>query len=93
MTPRRLVFLLYVVLLTGFGVGAGVLFVEAHAEYETLKRTQAASQARLEAAQARLREQERTLQRLKSDPQFVERVLRDRLHYARPGEVIFRFEN
>ena len=93
MTPRRFIVLLYVVLLSGFGIGAGALFVDARAEYKALQRTHEANQARLEAAEARLREQQRVLERLKNDPSFMERVLRDRLHYAKPDEVIFRFEN
>ena len=93
MTPRRIILVLYVVLLSGFGLGAGALFLNARAEYKALKETQAASQAKLAAAEARLHEQERVLERLKTDPAFVERVLRDRLHYAKPGEVIFRFDN
>jgi cell division protein FtsB len=93
MTPRRIILLLYVVLLSGFGLGAGALFLNARAEYKALKETEAASRTKLAAAEARLREQERVLERLKTDPAFIERVLRDRLHYAKPGEVIFRFEN
>jgi cell division protein FtsB len=93
MTSRSLIVLLYVVLLSGLSLGAGALYVDARAEYDVLKRTQAVSQARLAAAEAKLHEQETVLERLKSDPKFMERVLRDRLHYAKPDEVIFRFEN
>ena len=93
MTSRRIIILLYVVLFSGFGVGAGALLLDAHVEYKALKKTQAASQARLAAAETRLREQQRVLERLKTDPKFIERVLRDRLHYAKQGEVIFRFDN
>lgn len=83
----------YVVLLSGLSLGAGALYVDAQAELNTLKRAQAVSQARLDAAQAKLGEQQRALERLKNDPKFMERVLRDRLHYAKPDEVIFRFDN
>jgi cell division protein FtsB len=85
--------LLYVVLLGGLSLGAGALYVDSRAELDALQRTQATSQAKLDAAQARLAEQQRALERLKSDPKFMERVLRDRLHYAKPDEVIFRFDN
>lgn len=93
MTSRRFIVLLYVVLLSAFGSGAGALFLDARAEYVQLKQTQAASQARLLAAEARLREQERVLQRLRDDPAFVEKVIRKRAAYSRPGEIIFRFED
>ncbi|MGH7944290.1 MAG: septum formation initiator family protein [Opitutaceae bacterium] len=94
MNSRRLITLLYVVLLTGFGVGAGALLLEARAEYDKLKQDQAASAAKLAAARTRLQEQQRILERLRSDPVFVEKVIRKELGYARPGvgEVIFRFD-
>lgn len=90
---RRVVALLYVVLLTVFGVGSGLLFLEARAEYDALKAKQAAFERDLAAARTRLAEQERFLQRLRSDPVLVEKVVRQRLGYGRPGEVVFRFDN
>lgn len=93
MTPRHIIVLLYVVLLSGFGIGAGALYFDARADYLALKEAQAANQVRLSAAQAKLRAQQLELERLKNDPKFIERVLRDRLHYAKQGEVIFRFDN
>ena len=94
MNSRRLIVLLYVFLLTGFGVGAGALLLEAQAEYGKLKKDQAASAAKLAAAKMRLHEQQRILERLRTDPIFVEKVIRTQLGYARPGgsEVIFRFD-
>jgi cell division protein DivIC len=38
-------------------------------------------------------EQQTTLERLRDDPAFVERVIRERLGFARPDEVVFRFEH
>lgn len=95
MNSRRLIVLLYVVLLTGFGVGAGALLLEARAEYDKLKQDQAASAAKLAAARTRLQEQQRILERLRTDPGFVEKVIRTQLGYARPGagEVVFRFDS
>jgi cell division protein DivIC len=95
LNSRRLIVLLYVVLLTGFGVGAGALLIEARAEYDKLKQDQAASAAQLAAARTRLKEQQRILERLHTDPVFVEKVVRTKLGYARPGvgEVIFRFDS
>lgn len=93
MNPHRLIVSLYVVLFLGLGLGAGALFLDARAEYRQLKQAEAASKRRLAEAQARLAEQERTLERLRTDPEFVEKVIRQRLGYARPGDFIFRFEN
>ncbi len=90
---RRAIALLYVVLLTVCGVGTGALFLEARAEYNALKEKQAAGARELAAAKQRLADQERFLERLRSDPILVEKVIRQRLGYGRPGEVIFRFDS
>ncbi|MBI5690388.1 MAG: septum formation initiator family protein [Verrucomicrobia bacterium] len=92
MNARRAIIALYLVLLTAFGVGTGVLFLEARAEFTALKEKQAQIQRELAAAQARLAEQDRFLQRLRADPVLVEKVIRERLGYGRPGEVVFRFD-
>lgn len=83
---------MYVVLLAGFGIWAGAMFLEARAEFDQLKQVQAAGEARLAAAQARFRDQEETLRRLKNDPEFVARVIRLQLGYGRPDEIIIRFD-
>lgn len=92
MDTRRLIVPLYFVALTGFGIWAGGMIAEARQEYVRLKQVQAASEAKLAAAKTRLAEQQRVLERLKSDPVFVEKIIRERLGYARPGELIFRFD-
>lgn len=92
MNSRRLIVTLYVLLFAGMGVGAGALFIDARAEYVQLKQAEADNQRRLTEAQAELARQEKILQRLRSDPKFVEDVIRKRLGYAKPGEYIFRFE-
>ena len=93
MNSHRLIVSLYVLLFLGLGLGAGALFVDARAEYNQLKQSEAAGKRRLAEAQARLAEQERVLERLRTDPEFVEKVIRQRLGYAKPGDFIFRFEN
>jgi cell division protein FtsB len=90
---RRVITVVYVLLLTALGIGAGALFLDAHAEYKQLKQIEAASRQRVAESEARLREQQRTLERLQRDPAYVEKVARQRLHYARPGEVVFFFDH
>ena len=93
MNARSLIATLYLVLFLGLGGGALALLRDALGEYDQLKRAEVASQRRLVEAQARLTEQEKILARLRSDPDFVERVIRQRLGYVKPGEYVFRFEN
>ncbi len=92
MVSPRLIVTVYFVLLTGFGIWAGGQFLEARTEFLHQQQVQQANEAKLSAAKVRLAEQDRILHRLKHDPVFVEKVIRDRLKYSRPGEVIFRFD-
>ncbi|MBL9199624.1 MAG: septum formation initiator family protein [Opitutaceae bacterium] len=91
-TPRRLIVLTYVVLLCVFGGWAGAMFLEARGEYLQLRQVQAAGEARLAAAEARFKEQEIFLKRLRNDPDFAEHVIRQQLGYGRKGEVVIRFD-
>jgi cell division protein FtsB len=91
--PRSLIVTLYVVLFLGLGGGTAALLNDALREYRQLKVAEAASQRRLAEAQARLAEQEKILVRLRNDPDFVEKVIRQRLGYLKPGDFVFRFEN
>ena len=90
---RRLIVGFYFVLFLGVGLTSGVFFLQARAENDQLKQQAAASRRRLEDATAKLREQEKIIERLRNDPVFVEQVIRRRLNYAKPDEFIFRFED
>ena len=90
---RRVIFCFFCLLILGIGLASGVFFWEARAEYNRLKQIEASSQRRLAEAEARLREQEKILDRLRHDPAFVEKVIRRRLGYAKPDEFVFRFED
>ena len=62
-------------------------------EQNRLKRLHQESQEKLTEALEKLREQERILERLRTDPAYVEKVIRRRMFYAKPDEYIFRFED
>lgn len=91
MNSRQLIASLYVVLFAGFGVGAGMLFLDARAEYNQLKLAEAASRKKLADEEARLAAQQKILERLRTDPDFVDKTLRIRWGFVKPGEVLFRF--
>lgn len=93
MNLRQLIFGLYILLIVGLGLAGSVLFKDAHDEYSRLEEIEAADRRRLFEAQARLREQEMVLDRLRHDPAFVDKVIRIRLGYAKPEEFVFRFED
>ncbi|OHE88989.1 MAG: hypothetical protein A3G75_13760 [Verrucomicrobia bacterium RIFCSPLOWO2_12_FULL_64_8] len=71
----------------------GIFFFQTYQEYAQLRRIESESRERLTRAERRLRDQERILQRLRTDPEFVEKVIRQQLRYAKPDELIFRFED
>jgi cell division protein FtsB len=69
-----------------------VFFFQTYQEYAQLRRVEADTRQRLVRAEQRLKDQELVLERLRSDPVFVEKIIRLQLRYAKPSELIFRFE-
>ena len=92
-TARRIIVWIYAGLFIGVGLVSGAFFFQTYQEYAQLQRMEAESHQRLAQAEQRLRDQERVLQRLRTDPDYVEKIIRQQLHYARPSELIFRFED
>jgi cell division protein DivIC len=90
---RQLILSLYVLLFAGLGVAGGYLFLEARHEYSQLVEVENLNRQRLSEAQERLNSQKRVLDRLKSDPSYVDQVIRKKLGFAKPDEEIYRFED
>jgi cell division protein DivIC len=88
---RRLISFIYFAILGGLALIAAMLFSEAYEELKQLKQTEAVTRAKLAAVEQQLADQKRILERLKSDPAYVEKVIREKLRYAKPGEMIFKF--
>ena len=89
---RRLIITVYLLLFMSLAAGSGVFFWQTRQEYQRLALQEQRSRTRLAEAQQKLEEQKRILQRLQTDPAYVEMVIRRRLGYAKPDEMIFRFE-
>lgn len=92
MNLRHCILYVYLALIVGIGVAGGLFFLNARAEYTRLTAIQAENKRRVAEAETRLKYQEQVLERLRSDPAYVEKVIRRKLGYARPDEFIFRFE-
>lgn len=90
MNFRRLIVAVYLALFLGVAVTSGVFFWQAHQEYENLREQERQVRQRLAEAEQKLKDHERILERLRTDPAYVERVIRQRLGYAKPDEYIFR---
>lgn len=93
MKLRRFIVGLYLALFLGVAVTSAIFFWQTQQEYDRLKELEAESRRKLAEAEQKLREQERILERLRTDPAYVEKVIRRRLFYAKPDEYIFRFED
>ncbi len=89
---RRFIVGLYFLLFVGLGLTSAAFFWQTRAEYNRFRQIEADNQRRLAEAEARLKQQERILERLRTDPAYVEKIIRQQLGYAKPGEFIFRFE-
>ena len=92
LTARRVIIWIYASLFVGVGLLWGVFFFQTYQEYAQLRRVEADTRQRLARAEQRLKDQELVLERLRSDPAFVEKIIRLQLRYAKPSELIFRFE-
>ncbi|HZL45466.1 MAG TPA: septum formation initiator family protein [Opitutaceae bacterium] len=92
LTARRVIIWIYAGLFVGVGLLSGVFFFQTYQEYAQLRRVEADTRQRLVRAEQRLKDQELVLERLRSDPAFVEKIIRLQLRYAKPSELIFRFE-
>jgi cell division protein DivIC len=86
-------FLLFCGLFFAAGAFLIVLLGQTYREYTNIKSREIYYQQRLTEMEAKLKEKEEILYRLHHDPVFIERVIRQRLGYARPGELVFRFED
>ena len=92
MNLRPAIISFYLLLFLSIAAAAGVFFLQTRREYNQLLLSEAESRRQLGAAQQKLHEQERILERLRNDPSFVEMSIRRRLGYAKPDEMIFLFE-
>ena len=76
----------------GVALWAAAFFVQMQRDLTTLRRQESANQRRLDDAVARLQAQEKYLEQLQHDPALVERIIRQKLGYAKSPEFVFRFE-
>jgi cell division protein FtsB len=82
----------FVLLFTAITLWGVAFFVQMHRDLKALQAQQAANQRHLDEAEARLKQQEKYLDRLRHDPVLVEQLIRQKLGYAKGEEFIFRFE-
>ncbi len=91
-TARRVIIWIYACVFVGVGLLSAVFFFQTHQEYAQLRRVEADTRRRIAEAEQRMKDQERVLERLRNDPEYVKKIIRLQLRYAKPTELIFRFE-
>src|SRR5690606_17871684 len=69
-----------------------VLLGKTYREYTNMQSRAAYYEEKVADKEAQLKEKADRLRRLRHDPEYVDRVIRQRLGYAKPGELVFRFE-
>ena len=88
---ERAFILMLMAMLSVLVVFFGGLVLKTHREYNNFKDRENRIESKLIQARKEFAQKEAYLVRLKNDPEFLERVARERLSYARSDELIFRF--
>lgn len=88
---ERAVLFVLIGILSALVVYFGMALSKTHREFENFKVRQDRIELRLIQARKEFAEKEAYLRRLMEDPEFLERVARERLGYSRPDELLFRF--
>lgn len=70
----------------------GVILMQSWREYNAFNDRNAQAQAKLIELKERNAEQLAYLSELQTNPDMVERAVRERLGYSREGELIFKFD-
>ncbi len=88
-------FLLTALILVLLGVSTYLFLalMSTQREYQAFRERHADAELRLQVLRAERDKREAYLRAFLNDPEFVERVVRERLGYVEPGEVLFRFED
>lgn len=88
---RGVVITLMVVFL-GVCAGFATVLAQTWREYEGFAERKAEHRERLAELRSQKADREAYLRKLLDDPDFLDRVVRDRLNYSREDEVIFKFD-
>jgi len=88
---ERVILLMLLGMLGVLIVFFGGLLLKTHREFQNFKERQDRIETKLIQARNEFEQKEAYLSRLLEDPEFLERVVRERLGYSRPDELLFRF--
>ena len=69
------------------------LFLQSYREFEYFKSKEMELEKQLSHLKVKISQKEKYLDLVLHEPDFLERVVRQKLGYARPDETIYRFES
>ena len=78
-------------LLAAVVVAFGIVLHQTYQEYRIFQKREMTYDAQLAQLQSDIAAKEEYLDKIQQDPVFLERVVRERLGYARPGDLLYRF--
>jgi cell division protein FtsB len=81
-----------VLLLIAFAIGIGYLCVPLMQQNARMRQRNLELEAQVQREEDTARQLKASLDALRSDPKAIERLAREKLGYAKPGEVIIRFQ-
>lgn len=73
-------------------IGFSLMLVKTYQESKIFTQKRDGLESNLDIARSELKAQEDYLKRFTEDREFFEWVVRQRIGYAEPGEIIFRFD-
>lgn len=92
MSLQRLILFLLITALVGISAYLTVTLMSTHREYQVQRSKLAETEMQLAQLRKDREEREAYLRAILNDPEFVERVVRERLGYIQAGEVLYRFD-
>lgn len=92
MSSARVVNFLFAFLFAAVAVFAGVFLYRDYQHLDYSRKEKALLEQRLAGLQAEANTRSERIAKLNGDPEYIEKVIREKLNYAKPDEVVFRFE-
>ena len=89
----KLLVILLTVILCVVTVSMATVFLQTYREYQNFKVQEAEHVAELAKVRREFEVKEEYLRLVLNDPAFLERVVREKLGYVRPDEMIFHFDH
>lgn len=89
----RILLVLLIVVLSAVTTGLVLVYMQTRREFVAFEERRQEMELRLAELKAEREAKEKYLRAFISEPEFVERVIRERMGYVEPGEIVFRFQN